>query len=918
MKGMRFFLFVVLVCSSAMQAKPLSEWLQEAQGRMVTEVLPNGLTVVCYPIPNKKNVRVGVTYNVGSKDELPEEYGFAHMVEHMIFKGTEKMSESDLRAISDTFGVGRGGFNASTSGDLTTYYFNTDAHNWPVFLDILADCMFNVRFDENHFASEVKVVIEEINQRETMMSNFVGEELYKMVFPAAHPYHHPICGSKEILLKATADDLKAFYKRLYHPSKALLTIVGDIDVEKALACARKAFHENPSISRPIEVETKCEESTQKKERTVYKPIAQAHYSYCWKLSDPKENMPVLNCLSNILQQRLHRALVSEAALAHMCNVQRELNQFGGGLMISFNPKNEQAATECTQIIHEVLNHVMKEGPFEKELERFARLAEPSFVKAFESCETLSGIIERYFFPDHRADAIFSLIEDCQQVTADDIKNFAQLYLQPADAYTLVCLPIPEADKAAWLKKKKEEDAYEQAILQEKIRSSEIEAERYVQEMPKPQFAEFTFEAPDKMLTLNNGLTVYVKKRDTSPFIYGELCFKDEEFFVIDQFAVDKGEIAELSFNLIVNTIHESGEELQKYFEARGAATFCADFPRINFSSMRDHFSDISRKVISMLSHPVYGEHDISLNLESIRNTLTVNQMDPGYVASRMLETELLKGYPWKKTDKERVAQLNALSRNDLVQFHNQYINPSNMILLLVGNIDLDTVNQMLEETFGNWEDHAECTPLFKEKPPVPLIENPRARDIIHSIPVKQVCLSFGRLTECFETKDALGLRLLESYVSKKVFEIRERSGLFYTPYIRFSILYFRKGIAQIKVMLSPGNVEPVEKAIKGVLQSIAEEGIPEKDLIAAKKMIQMRHVKRFTTNEEFADAYCTIFSNDKPVELDEQYLAGLHALTKEEVDAIARIYLDPKDWTTVKVGRIEKGLWSWFKGLFSS
>ena len=136
MKRFNYFL-VALVCT-ALQAKPLNDWFTGAQSRVVTEVLPNGLTVVCYPIPGQTEVRVGVTYNIGSKDELLHEHGYAHMVEHMIFKGTDTMSETDLDTIAQTSGVKRigQGYNAVTNADLTRYYFNTDKYHYKIFLNL--------------------------------------------------------------------------------------------------------------------------------------------------------------------------------------------------------------------------------------------------------------------------------------------------------------------------------------------------------------------------------------------------------------------------------------------------------------------------------------------------------------------------------------------------------------------------------------------------------------------------------------------------------------------------------------------------------------------------------------------------------------------------------------------------------------
>jgi len=141
--------------------------------------------------------------------------------------------------------------------------------------------MFNVRFDANHFASEVKTVIEEINMRSNDTRIFVSENLFAMMFPQGHPLHHSVCGNKEDLLRATSADLRKFYQRNYHPSKALLTIIGDINCDEALEHARKAFGTTVPVPAPTQL-TWDDTLTVQKERTLYRP-AEACYANGWKL-----------------------------------------------------------------------------------------------------------------------------------------------------------------------------------------------------------------------------------------------------------------------------------------------------------------------------------------------------------------------------------------------------------------------------------------------------------------------------------------------------------------------------------------------------------------------------------------------------------------------------------------------------------
>ncbi|MDR3551085.1 MAG: pitrilysin family protein, partial [Candidatus Babeliales bacterium] len=123
------------------------------------KVLSNGLTVLVYETHNIPKVSLQLWYNVGSKDEKSGERGIAHLIEHMIFKGTEKLSESDINIVSHMLS---GSINAFTSYDYTGYLFNFPTQNWHEALPIMADCMVNCSFKDEHLNSEMKAVIQEL------------------------------------------------------------------------------------------------------------------------------------------------------------------------------------------------------------------------------------------------------------------------------------------------------------------------------------------------------------------------------------------------------------------------------------------------------------------------------------------------------------------------------------------------------------------------------------------------------------------------------------------------------------------------------------------------------------------------------------------------------------------------------------
>src|SRR3989344_1869115 len=158
------------------------------QGQIMKMILSNGLVVLVSPMTNIPKVAMELWYHVGSKDEKSSEKGLAHLIEHMIFKGTDKMSESDLdRIVCKLSGYA----NAFTSHDATGYVFHFPTQHWREGLTILSDCMKNAKFDEQMLNSELKAVIQELKMGRDHYVGSLIDEMLSAIF-VDHPYHYPI------------------------------------------------------------------------------------------------------------------------------------------------------------------------------------------------------------------------------------------------------------------------------------------------------------------------------------------------------------------------------------------------------------------------------------------------------------------------------------------------------------------------------------------------------------------------------------------------------------------------------------------------------------------------------------------------------------------------------------------------------
>src|SRR5713226_3957224 len=166
------------------------------------EVLPNGLRVIFKPIPDSPTVTVMTAYRVGSADEELSQTGLSHYLEHLMFKGTDKLMPGDIDKMTRRAG---GQNNAYTTNDFTNFHFDVPAAKWDVALAIEADRMRNLRIDTKHeFEQEKGAVIAELDQNEDEPWDLENKALMPLLYGEETPYGHPVIGEKAHVRAATA------------------------------------------------------------------------------------------------------------------------------------------------------------------------------------------------------------------------------------------------------------------------------------------------------------------------------------------------------------------------------------------------------------------------------------------------------------------------------------------------------------------------------------------------------------------------------------------------------------------------------------------------------------------------------------------------------------------------------------------
>lgn len=371
-------------------------------------ILDNGLTILVYPLHTIPKVAIQLWYGVGSKDEKSGERGLAHLLEHMIFKGTDILSESDINLISHKLS---GNCNAFTSHDYTGYLFDFPVQNWHHALPLLADCMKKCTFKEDLLNAELKAVIQELKMYKDDYRTSLCEQMMSSIF-SDHPYHYPIIGYKQDLWSITRNGLLAFYQKHYVPNNATLVIVGDVEADQALKQAQKAFEKIPLDAHYKKEQYHYTADIGSRSVTIARDVQQPMLMFAWVVPGIRTGQTqIIDLASWILGEgkgsRLYKKLIDELELATDMQVDLyELFDYSV-LFVHIDPIDQKAIDEIEKVIVAELRLLHEKGISEHELTRAYKQSRMEHLALFENNQKIAYEIGKLFLATGNQDAIFN-------------------------------------------------------------------------------------------------------------------------------------------------------------------------------------------------------------------------------------------------------------------------------------------------------------------------------------------------------------------------------------------------------------------------------------------------------------------------------------------------------------------------------
>ncbi len=390
--------------------------------------LANGMEVAVIANPIQPVVAVQLWYRVGSRNDYPGKSGLAHFLEHMMFKGTDRMREEAISIRIQEMG---GECNAFTSEDATVYVCEIPSERLKEVLEMEADRMVSLRL--RHFDEEKKVIMEERRRfMENQPEGVLLEQIRAMMF-STHPYRNPVIGWMENLERIQRTDMRRFHQIYYHPGNAFLVLVGDVKEDAAFKVSEEVFGSIPAREKPA-LTGAIEEPSERFLRLCRSGLASFVFD-TYLVPDfrsaPFASLEVLALiLGEGLSSRLYTELIEKSAVASVVDADVEWLAESGIFAITLYPMQDIPWEKTVQAMELVLNKIKTDGVEEWELNKAKKMALSDLIFGKEGNENLAYYLGRLHILDswHRIHTIYEAIH---QVTEKDVQQAAIEYLTPS-------------------------------------------------------------------------------------------------------------------------------------------------------------------------------------------------------------------------------------------------------------------------------------------------------------------------------------------------------------------------------------------------------------------------------------------------------------------------------------------------------
>ncbi|WP_197662541.1 M16 family metallopeptidase [Mobilitalea sibirica] len=389
--------------------------------------LSNGITVVMETMPYLKSAAFGVWVRVGSSNEDDSNNGIAHMIEHMLFKGTSRRS---AKQIADEMAQIGGNINAYTSKELTSYYATTLSEHLPLAIDIIADMFNNSLIEEKALKKEKGVIIEEIDMYDDSPEDLAHEMLQQRIWKG-HPLGYMISGTKKVVRKVSRNQIMDFINTYYVGDNMVISVAGNFEEDKIFALLQEQFGvikkscENNVIER---IKPEYHKVTCKKQKDIEQLHCNIAFDCISYLSEERFVLSILNSiLGGSINSRLFQKIRENSGLTY------SIYSYGSsyketGLLHIYAAMNPSQTSTVLKKIYQIIGDLKKKGVTAEELAMTKEQIKTEIILGSESAKSKMNSNGKSMLNRGRVTPMEELIEGINRVSISDIKEFANRYL----------------------------------------------------------------------------------------------------------------------------------------------------------------------------------------------------------------------------------------------------------------------------------------------------------------------------------------------------------------------------------------------------------------------------------------------------------------------------------------------------------
>lgn len=855
--------------------------------------LNNGLTVVVHEDRKAPIVAVNMWYHVGSKDEGPKQTGFAHLFEHLMFQGSEHWQGEYFEPFER---AGATEMNGTTSTDRTNYFANVPTPALDMALWMESDRMgYSLgAVDQARLDVQRGVVLNEKKQRANQPYGEVWEIMPSNTYPKGHPYSWSTIGSEEDLGAATLEDVRAWFKRYYGPSNAVLVLAGDIDAEAAREKVTRYFGDIPAGPTLDKQKTWIAPMQGEHRQLMQDHVPQARVYKVWNV--PPEGAPdtarlelVADLLAGSKTSRFYKRLVYEDRIATDVTAMLRKKEIGSQFLVWATAKQGQDLAEVEAALDEELARFQEEGPTAIELGRSKTSLGAGFLRGFERIGGFGGksdILARGEVYQKDPGAYRDYLRHLREADAGAVRDTARKWLDEG-VYVLEVHPFGKHGTTVT-----------------EVDRSQLPDIGKAPELDLPEI---------QRIELDNGLKVWLAERHQVPVVQFRMIL--DAGYAADP--ADAPGTASLALAMLdEGTANRDTLEISAELDRMGAqlsTSSSLDASAINLSALTTQLDDSLALYADVVRNPAFPERELARLKELRLAQIEQEKSNPTSLALRILGPLLYGGdhaYGVPLTGSGTTEAVEVLDVGAMKSFHERWVRPDNATLVVVGDTDMATLRPLLEKHFSDWRPAEEAAAPDKR---LPNLEHPaQPRIYLRDRPgATQATVIAGNLAPPKSSPQDIPMTTVNAILgglfnSRLNLNLREQKHWSYG--VRSLLMDAR--VQQPFLAYASVQIDKTAPAMREMLAEIigiqGEQPPRPEEIQAAQANLTRSLPGENETSHDLAGTFAKSVTFGLPDDYYEHYVSRVQDLGHEELSAAADSLLAPQALTWVVVGDLSK------------